>query len=156
MKTLNENQIRRLIREVLSSQSHYDALYHGTSELRATEILKHGFDESRAGEKSNHGKIGISTSISEQEALEHAEWAAEKFDDVPCVLVCYNVSGLNLASGKEFNRLCDELGSSKIAISQVKSDGFDGVELFDLETEEGLEELEVLLFNANSLKWMKA
>lgn len=125
-------------------------LYHGTTADRAKEILARGFDISKGGEKSGESLPGISFSIEEEVAKDHAEWASKKFGTPPAVIKVYG-SNLNLFSGKEFYRLWDEMDSFEEAIDRIRSDkGFDGVELWS--GEEGIEESEVLIFNVDKIK----
>jgi hypothetical protein len=125
-------------------------LYHGTTADRAKEILARGFDISKGGEKSGAQLPGISASIEEEVAKDHAEWAGKKFGSTPAVVVI-DGSNLNLASGKEFHKAWDKMGSFEEAIGWIKSDKeFDGVELWS--GEEGIEESEVLIFNVDKIK----
>lgn len=125
-------------------------LYHGTTADRAKEILARGFDISKGGEKSGAQLPGISASIEEEVARDHAEWASKKFGTPP-VVIKVDGSNLNLFSGKEFYRLWDEMGSFEEVIDRIRSDkGFDGVELWS--GEEGIEESEVLIFNVDKIK----
>ena len=140
--------LREYIREMLSEQVH-NTLYHGTTEPAAEEIIDRGFDKSLAGTKSSAPLPGVSMTIDWDTAVEHATWAASKSNSRPVLLVS-DTSSFKLYPGDDFMELWDDLGSAMSAISEIQRSGeWDGVEMFSFEREEGLEELEVLIFDYN-------
>ena len=121
-------------------------LYHGTTRPAAEKVMSQGFDKSLAGTKSGDALPGVSMTIERDIAIEHAMWAASKPNSQPALLVAN--SSLRLYPGDDFMMLWDELGSSYAAVSEIQKSGeWDGVEMFSFEAEEGLEELEVLVFS---------
>ena len=147
-------QLKKIIKEVVESEFQVNRLYHGTSSRAAREIRKNGFSAELLGSKSGeqHKMPGISTSTDYDAAEGHAEWAAERHDDDPEVLTI-DASNLRIAPGSLYFELWNELGSSDRSIQKIKSMGeWDGVSLFDAETGEGIEELEVLIFNPDLIR----
>ena len=133
---------------MLSEQVHH-ALYHGTTEPAAKEIIDRGFNKALAGSKSGDPLPGVSMTIDRDTAIDHAEWAASKSNSRP-VLLASDTSSFKLYPGDDFMELWDDLGSALSAISEIQRSGeWDGVEMFSFEREEGLEELEVLIFDYN-------
>ena len=143
------NKRFQTLKSALASLGYYK-LYHGTTADRADQILAGGFDLTKGGEKSGFPLPGISFSIDEEVATDHAKWASKKFNSPPAVIVINN-SNLSLASGTYFNKLLDKVGSYEEAINLIRSDmRFDGVELWD--DEDGIEEYEVLVFNVDKIQ----
>jgi hypothetical protein len=138
--------LREYIRKLLVEQPQ-SYLYHGTTLTAAEEIREKGFSSSLAGSKSGDALPGVSFTIDESIAQEHAEWAASKSGGVPALLVV-DASRFRLYPGDDFYELWDETGSSATAIAQIKRSGdWDGVEMYSFELEQGYEELEVLVFD---------
>lgn len=125
-----------------------DVLYHGTSSKRATSILKNGFKLERGGEKSGDSMPGISLTPDLNIANEHAEWAAEEFNDDPVVLVV-GAQDLNIMPGKKLYDISEDVFE---ALKRCQQAGFDGAELFDSSREIGEEEFEVVVFDPQKLK----
>ena len=145
--------LRKIIREVMESPESvtFGVLYHGTSRSRANEIRKTGFSMDKIGEKLGDPLPGISTTVDSDIAEEHAEIAAEKYDDEPEVIKVV-ASKLKIAPGSLYFKLWNELGSSDASLQSLKKSGeWDGVCLFDPETGDGIEEQEVLLFEPTRL-----
>ena len=150
MKLLRET-IRRFIKE--SQMSNYQYLYHGTTESAAEAIEQSGFDVSLVGTKSgDKSNPGVSFTIDGDQAAEHALWALGGNFEKGAALVVVSTLGLNLMQGSEYNKLWDELGDAQKAIEAARQQGYDGVEYFDLETGNGIEEMEVLLLNPATIK----
>ena len=124
--------------------------YHGTSSIKADIILKDGFDKSVGGSKSDHKMNGISFTIDQSIAEEHAEWAVEEFGGDPIILVI-DLSNFNIAKGSIITKLWNEHGSLQAALDLVEK-SYNGAELFDYEDESGTEELEVLIFDPKKIK----
>tara|TARA_B100000941_G_scaffold275083_1_gene236684 strand:+ start:998 stop:1459 length:462 start_codon:yes stop_codon:yes gene_type:complete len=140
--------LREYIRKLLVEQPQ-GYLYHGTTLKAAEEIEKKGFNSSLAGSKSGDALPGVSFTVDENIAQDHAEWAASKSGGAPALLVT-DSSRFRLYPGDDFYELWDETGSSAAAIAQIKRSGdWDGVEMYSFELEEGYEELEVLIFDYN-------
>jgi len=140
--------LREYIREILVEQVH-NTLYHGTTEPAAEEIMDRGFNKALAGSKSGDPLPGVSMTIDRDIAIDHAGWAASKSNSRPALLAL-DASSFKLYSGNDFMELWDDLGSASAAISEIQRSGeWDGVEMFSFEREEGLEELEVLIFDYN-------
>ncbi len=150
MKLLRET-IRRIIKE--SYKPEYRYLYHGTTEAAAEAIKQSGFDISLVGTKSgDKSNPGVSFTIDGDQAAEHSLWALDGNFEKGAALVVVSTLGLNLMNGSEYNRLWNELGDAYKAIEAAREQGYDGVEYFDYETGEGIEEMEVLLLNPESIK----
>jgi len=148
---ITKRQLKRIIREQyikgLLLEQPGNALYHGTTQQAAEKIMNQGFDRSLAGTKSGDALPGVSMTVERDIAIEHAIWAASKSNSQPALLVANSIS-LRLYPGDDFMELWDELGSSYAAVSEIQKSGeWDGVEMFSFETEEGLEEFEVLVFS---------
>jgi len=124
--------------------------YHGTSSIRAQEIETHGFDLSKVGEKANNKLAGVSVTIDKDIAKEHADWAVSKFGGTP-ILLKISLDGLKVMPGKEVDRLWNKLGSLDKALKIAKNT-FDAAELFDVDSEVGLEEFEILIFDPKKVK----
>lgn len=141
----------KLLKENMVYRPSYRTAYHGTTKERASEILKNGF-KINTGEKSGHNDfIGVSFSVEEGIAEEHARWASEKFDDTPVVIII-SALNLNIANGAIiFGKLFDQYGFDK-SLSKLKEEGYDAAELFDISREEGLEEMEIRIFNPDKIK----
>ena len=144
--------LRQYIKETLSENysPRYRYVYHGTTEKAGEEIEESGFDTSLVGIKSgDKANKGISFSTDQNIAVEHAVWAwanAGKDPEAYLAMVVARVSGLKIMSGADFNRVWDDLGSHPAALDAAKSQGYQAVEYFDLETGEGIEEMELLVF----------
>ena len=150
MKHLRQ-YIRKIIAE--SYKPSYKYLYHGTTEAAAEAIEKSGFDVSLVGTKSGDmANPGISFTIDGDQAAEHALWALDGNFEKGAALVVVSTSGLRIMNGSEYNQLWDKLGDAGKAIEFAKEEGYDGVEYFDLETGHGIEEMEVLMINPNSIR----
>ena len=78
-------------------------------------------------------------------------WALRGDFEKGAALVVVSTQGLNIMNGREYNQLWSELGSREKASEEARNQGFDGVEYFDYETGEGIEEMEVLLLNPGSI-----
>ena len=130
-------------------------LYHGTTLKNALSIVANGFDMSLAGSKSNAALPGISTTIEKEVAIDHANWAVKKFKGKPAIVACES-GNLKILSGNRYMTLWDSLGSSDAALEKAKSSNYDGAEMFDLESGEGIEEYEVLLFHPEKCNWFIA
>ncbi len=149
MKLLRKT-IRRLLQE--SYKPEYKYLYHGTTESAAERIEQSGFDISLVGTKSgDESNPGVSFTIDGDQAAEHALWALDGNFEKGAALVVVSTLGLNLMNGSEYNKLWDELGSAYKAIEVAREQGYDGVEYFDYETGNGIEEMEVLLLNPETI-----
>lgn len=151
---LSVGELRKLIRESLESVQAYpvDNLYHGTTRSRAEQIQKSGFSLKNIGEKLGAPMPGISTSVERSTAEDHAQMAAEKFEDDP-VVITIDGRGLNIAPGSLYFQQWDETGSSSAALETIKDSGeWDGVALFDPETGDGIEEFEVLIFDPGKIR----
>ena len=145
MKLLRQT-IQRIIQE--SYVPDYRYLYHGTTEEAAEAIEDTGFDVSLVGTKSGDKfNPGVSFTINGEMAAEHALWALGGNFEKGAALVVVSTNGLNLMRGSEFNALWDSLGDQPKAVETARQQGYDGVEYFDLETGNGIEEMEVLLLN---------
>jgi hypothetical protein len=145
--------IGELLREMPESTK-FHILYHGTTSTNAKKIFTQGFDPSLLGTKSgeHHRMPGISFSADYDLAYEHAEWAAEANGDKPYVLEI-DASKLLIAPGELYFQYWNESGDSKIAIQKLIDERpWHGVQLFNPETGDGIEEQEVLIFNPNSIK----
>ena len=143
MKLLRET-IRYLLQETYKPNYRY--LYHGTTEAAAETIKQTGFDVSLVGTKSGDKlNPGVSFTIDGDQAAEHALWALDGNFEKGAALVVVSTLGLNLMNGSKYNRLWNELGDAYKAIEVARKQGYDGVEYFDLETGDGIEEMEVLL-----------
>ena len=143
------NRLRQYIRKTLkeSYSPRYRYVYHGTTELAGEQIEDHGFDTSLVGKKSGDKENkGISFTVDKDIATEHAIWAWSQDQKDGAAIVSARISGLNIMKGSEFNFLWDELTSAHFALDAAKDMGYDGVEYFDLESGDGIEEMEVLLF----------
>jgi len=140
-----------IIHEYLKESENPREVYHGTNSIMADKILSQGFDLAKSGLKTGNSNAlpGISTTIEYDLALEHAEWAAEKFGGKPAVLKA-TITNLKLMSGSEFFAELDRLKSAKLVLNQAKSK-YDGVVMFDYDSEQGLEEFEINIFE--QLKW---
>lgn len=147
------NQERIVLTE---EDSRIREVYHGTNSIMAKKILSKGFDISKSGLKSGQSNAltGVSTTIDYNIAKEHAEWAAEEQGGEPVILMTF-VSNLNLMPGKEFYAELEKYGNAKKVLNKAK-EKYDGVIMFDYETEEGLEEFEVNILFPEKLKWMIA
>ena len=133
-------------------QPDYRYLYHGTTEEAAESIKRDGFDLSLAGKKSgDKSNPGVSFTIDGDQAAEHSLWALRGDFEKGAALVVVSTQGLNIMNGREYNQLWSELGSREEASEEARNQGFDGVEYFDYETGEGIEEMEVLLLNPGSI-----
>jgi hypothetical protein len=98
---------------------------------------------------------GISFSADYDVANEHAQWASEEMDDTPEVL---EIDGNNfsIAPGALYFERWNELGDSHRAIMSIKEEGhWDGIQLFDPETGDGVEEQEVLIFDSSVINVIK-
>lgn len=124
--------------------------YHGTSSKKEQNILDHGFDLSKTGEKSGVKDSGVSVTIDKSIALEHADWAVKKFGGTPIVLKI-DLSNLKIMPGNEFSKLWTKIKNHTEALRIAKKK-FDAVELFNIEGEEGLEEFEILIFDPKKVK----
>ena len=146
--------IRKLIKEVSHSQHRW--LYHGTHTKAAEEIQLSGFDSSLVGKKSgDQENPGISFSIHDDIAVDHALWAAFKTGDIEeGAIVVVDAKNLKILNGTAFNKMWNDSGSRTMlpAVNRAKAEGYDAVELFDLETGDGIEEMEVLIINLPSIK----
>ena len=150
MKLLREI-IRRMMVENYTPD--YKYLYHGTTEPAAEAIKQSGFNISLVGTKSgDKSNPGVSFTIDNDLAAEHALWALYGDFEKGAALVVVSTLGLNLMNGSEYNRLWDELGDAQKAVDSAREQGYDGVEYFDLETGNGIEEMEVLLLNPITIK----
>ncbi len=147
MKHLRQ-YIRRTLKENYSQS--YQYVYHGTSEESGEQIEERGFDTLLVGKKSGDASNkGISFTVEEEIAVEHAIWAWAKngkSSEYGGALVVMQVSDLNILPGKAFNNLWDELGSQPAAVDYAIANGYDAVEYFDFDSGDGIEELEVLIF----------
>jgi hypothetical protein len=142
--------------ESFLSESHqFREVYHGTNSVMADKILSKAFDLKKSGLKSGDENAlpGISTSIEYSIAQEHAEWAVEKYGGSPIVLMTF-VSNLNLMPGNEFFNELGKYKSAKKVLEKAKTK-YDGAIMFDYDSEEGLEEFEINIFEPNNLKWSK-
>ena len=128
--------------------SDIEYLYQGTDEKSAREILKNGFSIKHSGKKSGAGTDGISFSISKEEALGHAEWASDKFKNKGVIIRYKTPDGLKLMDGKRYF----EFDNWKKAFDYAKKNKYDGIKMYDFETGEGAEELEVLIINLDKIK----
>lgn len=147
---LDRNHIKKFLAEGYAPD--YTTLYHGTTRDKAETIEDQGFDMSFAGSKAGDAMPGISFSINKDTALEHAFWAMSKAMDQGAALVMVDPDELTIAPGSEYHRLWDELDSSNAALESIKATGeYDAVELFNLETGDGIEEMEVLVFDPDSI-----
>jgi len=137
----------------LNESNIYREVYHGTNSIMADDILKNGFDLSKRGLKSGNANalIGISTTIEYDIAKEHAEWAAEEHGGEPIILMA-NISNLNLMPGKDFFEELDTQRNVNKILNDAKKK-YDGAIMFDYDTEEGLEEFEINIFEPKKLKW---
>jgi len=149
-----ENELRRWIRLVEGFESvaryrpPYDALYHGTTLERAKLILSSSFDLALAGSKTNAPLPAVSTSLNMDIAQEHAEWAVKKFGGEPAVLII-DPSNLNILSGSRFLAMGDFMK----AVQRIKRTGrYDAAEVFDVDEGDGIEEMEVLIFNLKKIR----
>ena len=150
MKSLRET-IRILISESFY-RPEYKYLYHGTTEEAAESIKKGGFNLSLAGGKSGDKlNPGVSFTIDRDQAAEHAIWALRGDFEKGAALVVVSTLGLQIMNGSEYHRLWRQLGTSRAAVEEARSKGYDGIEYFDYETGEGIEEMEVLLLNSESI-----
>lgn len=147
-------EIKKYIRQILIESVDYPYIYHGTSASAARSIKEQGFDISLSGKKTNRDNPGISFTASEEIAFEHAEWASKEFGELPAMVVV-TTRNLNIMNGTEFQELWNEKGYEK-AISSAKNLGYDGVEYFDYETGDGIEEMEVLLFYPDKINIFRA
>lgn len=146
--------LRQLIRESLQEIEPLSvrALYHGTTSERANKIRVGGFSLSKIGQKLEAPMPGISTSVESDVAEDHANIAAEKFGGEPEVLVI-DGSRLRIAPGSLYFSMWDEHGSSEAALEMIKGSGeWDAAALFDMETGDGIEEYEVLIFNPSKIR----
>jgi hypothetical protein len=127
-------------------------VYHGTNSIMADKILSQGYDLTKSGLKTGDANAlpGISTTIEYDIAQEHAEWAASRFGGKPVVLKA-STTNLKLMPGSEFFAELDKLNSAKLVLDRAKSK-YDGVIMFDYDSEEGLEEFEINIFQ--QLKWV--
>lgn len=91
---------------------------------------------------------GVSMTISQEIAIEHAEWAAEKFNASPSVIQV-DVCNLKIMAGSELYDLAEDLNEALQACNAL---GYDGAELFDVKREIGEEEFEVLIFRSDKLQ----
>ena len=126
---------------------HDKVAFHGTTLENARAIIRFGFSPKLAGTKSGAGLKGVSTSLIEEIAQEHAEWAVEKFGGKPAIL-SINLTHLNIMSGKDFL----SAGSFEAGCQQAIEQGFDATEVFDTETGDGIEEMEILIFAFQKIK----
>jgi len=142
--SLQEALRKKLLTENYKPQYRY--LYHGTTELAGEQIQSQGFDASLVGKKSGDEKnIGISFTIDQEIAADHAIWALKGNFETDAAIVVVQAGNMRIMNGTEFQNLWDN-SSYDAAINHAKNQGFDGVEYFDLETGNGIEEMEVLLF----------
>lgn len=141
----------------LNESHQFDEVYHGTNSIMANEILSKGFDLNKAGLKTGdkNALIGVSTTINYNIAKEHAEWAVEEHGGDPVILMS-RVSNLNLMSGKDFYQELDKLRNVNKILENAKKKKYDGVIMFDYDSEEGLEEFEINIFDPKKIKWSKA
>ena len=128
--------------------SDVEYLYHGTDEKSVKEILKNGFSIKQSGKKSGAGTDGISFSISKEEAIGHAEWASNKFKNNGVVIRYKTPDYLKLMDGKKYF----EFDNWKEAFDYAKKNKYDGIKMYDFETGQGAEELEVLIINLDKIK----
>ena len=128
-----------------------EILYHGTSLNRANKILKDGFDLERQSDKTKQGhKKAISFTSSYQEAKEHSDWAAEKFNDKPAI-ISINIP-FEILSGKSFFDMDMDMEKA-YKLFELKK--IDGISFCDYETGDGCEEMEVAIFNIEKLNQNK-
>ncbi len=124
-----------------------EILYHGTSLNRANKILKDGFDLERQSDKTKQGhKKAISFTSSYQEAKEHSDWAAEKFNDKPAIISI--TIPFEILNGKSFFDMNMDIEKA-YKLFELKK--IDGVSFCDYETGDGCEEMEVAIFNIEKL-----
>jgi len=149
-------QLRKYIKQILLEEykPSYRWLYHGTTLDAAKNIEANGFDVSLTGKKS--GEIynpGVSFTIDDNIASEHAIWGAAKgdFSNSPALIVI-STRNLNIMKGTEFNQLWNQYNSHIMAVEEALKLGFDGVEIWDEETGDGIEEMEVLIIKPKEIR----
>lgn len=147
--------LRKYIKRVLSEayKPSYRWLYHGTTLDAAKSIEANGFDVSLVGKKSGEKyNPGVSFTIDDNIASEHAIWGAakQKFSNSPA-LVVISTRNLNIMKGTEFNALWNQYNSHPMAIEDALKRGYDGVEVWDEESGDGIEEMEVLIIKPKKL-----
>ena len=150
MKTLR-NFIRKIIVE--NYQPTYRWLYHGTTIEAAKNIENHGFDLSLVGKKSGDKKNpGVSFTIDDNIASEHAIWGAAKgnFAKGPAIIVI-STNNLRIMKGTQFNELWNQYNSHSVAVEDALRQGYDGVEVWDEDTGDGIEEMEVLIIRPREI-----
>jgi len=147
--------LRQYIKQIMLEgyKPSYQWLYHGTTLEAATSIESSGFDLSLVGKKSGDGNNpGVSFTVDDNIAVEHAIWGAAKgnFSNSPALIVV-SIRGLSIMKGTEFNALWDQYNSHAMAIEEALKQGYDGVEYWDENSGNGIEEMEVLIVKPKEL-----
>jgi len=147
--------LRRYIRNILLEgyQPSYRWLYHGTTLNAARNIEANGFNLSLVGTKSGDlDNPGVSFTIDDNIATEHAIWGAAKgdFSNSPAIIVV-STRNLHVMNGTEFNALWDQYDNHGMAVEEALKQGYDGVEVWDEETGNGIEEMEVLIIKPKEI-----
>ena len=149
-------QLRRYIKSILLEeyQPSYQWLYHGTTLNAAKNIEANGFNLSLVGTKSGDmDNPGVSFTIDDNIAAEHAIWGAAKgdFSNFPA-LILVSTRNLNIMKGTQFNGLWNQYNSHQLAIEEALKQGYDGVEVWDEDTGDGIEEMEVLIIKPKEIR----
>lgn len=147
--------LRKFVREVIveSYRPTYRWLYHGTTLGAAQKIQDNGFDLSMVGKKSgDKTNPGVSFTIDDNIASEHAIWGASKgdFSNSPALIVI-STRNLRIMKGTEFNRMWNQFGSYNDAVKEALKLDYDAVEVWDEDTGDGIEEMEVLVIKPREI-----
>lgn len=148
-------RLRQYIKRIILEQYKptYRWLYHGTTLAAAESINTQGFDLSLVGSKSGESyNPGVSFTIDDNIASEHAIWGAAKgnFANAPAIVVV-STRNLTIMKGTEFNNLWNQSGSYNAAVEEALEQGYDGVEVWDENSGDGIEEMEVLIIKPREI-----
>ena len=149
------NPLRKIVRKIIleNYKPSYRWLYHGTTLDAAKIIQNNGFDLNLVGKKSgDKTNPGVSFTIDDNIASEHAIWGSAKgdFSKSPALIVV-STRNLIIMKGTEFNRLWNQSGSYNVAVEEALRQGYDGVEIWDEDTGDGIEEMEVLIIKPREI-----
>jgi hypothetical protein len=146
--------LRKHVKQILLEEYKptYQWLYHGTTKSAAEQIDHAGFNTSLVGSKSGAMKNpGISFTIDGDIASYHALWALKGDFTNPAAVVVVSTRSLEIMNGTEFHRLWNQYSSYDMAIQDALELGYDGIEVWDEETGDGIEEMEVLIIKPREI-----